>query len=268
MRSALRLSTPAMVAVEARQLFALFEPRMTAMPRNAHAAAMSTARRIEKATYRCQMLETIAVARSCAMSEDAAQERLDDGRIERVSGLGLDARPRLARGYGDAVRPIVRQGVEHVRDGDDPPLERDRICHEAVRVAAAVPALVMRPRDGSREVEQLVPRSGEQRVAGLGVLLDRSSLLRSERPRLRQEALRDRDLADVVQRAREAQQLRARVVQAELAGDRGRVRSDALDVRTGGAVVVVDRAAEPVDGLPVGATQLDLGRRELSHGFA
>ena len=59
-----------------------------------------------------------------------------------------------------------------------------------------------------------------------------------------------------------------RLVEAELVRDRGRIDSDALDVSSGRQVVVVDRAAQPVDGLPVGAAKLDLRCREHADRLA
>ena len=46
-----------------------------------------------------------------------------------------------------AVRPVVRDRVERVRDGEDPRAERDLLADEPVRIAAAVPALVVRADD-------------------------------------------------------------------------------------------------------------------------
>src|SRR3954462_3027583 len=70
-------------------------------------------------------------------------ERAHDVGIELRAGVtpdlvgrGLD-RPRLL------VRALVDEHVEHVGDVDEAPLERDVGAGEAIRVAGAVPALVV-----------------------------------------------------------------------------------------------------------------------------
>ena len=112
---------------------------------------------------------------------------------------------------GDVVgvrRPadaVARERVVHVRDGGDPALDRDLGPGEAGGIPRAVVALVMRERDRSGEVEELRAAAGEDPVPDLGVPLDQLSLLVDERVGLQEDVVGEPDLADVVQRARDAQ---------------------------------------------------------------
>ena len=119
---------------------------------------------------------------------------------ERLDGL-LDA----ARGAIDAVG---REGVERVGDGGDAPGQRDLLAREAARVAGAVVALVMGERDLGRGVEQLDARAGQHRVPEGRVRLELAPLARGERPGLAGDRVRDRGHADVVQAARDPDQIR------------------------------------------------------------
>ncbi len=80
----------------------------------------------------------------------ARAERRDAGRVEMATAVGADARQRLLEGHRRLVGPRRGQGVEHVRHRDDPGRQGDRGAGEPVRVAAAVPSLVMRTRRSPR----------------------------------------------------------------------------------------------------------------------
>ena len=107
----------------------------------------------------------------------------------------------------DHARPVdavACQGVEDVGDGGDPPLERDVVARQAARISAAVEALVVGPRDHRREIAaRSLQESAQHPEADLGVHLDLQALRGRERPGLQQDAVADRDLADVVQHAGE-----------------------------------------------------------------
>ena len=96
-----------------------------------------------------------------------------------------------------AVRPVVDHGVVRIRDGDDPRAERDLGAAQAVRVAAAVEALVVVQDDRDR-----LPQARgllEDDLADARVLPDRLPLGVRQRRRLVEDLVRDRDLAQVVE---------------------------------------------------------------------
>src|SRR5262249_61630061 len=78
------------------------------------------------------------------------------------------------------------------------------VACEVARVAVAVPALVMveDPRGDRLDAERV-----EHVLADLGMALEHLALARRQRPALAQDLLGDRELAEVVQLAGEADQL-------------------------------------------------------------
>ena len=106
-------------------------------------------------------------------------ERFDDLRVERAGRRrrAIHAERLLHRERGP-VGTVARERVEDVCDGDDATLERDLVALQPPRIAAAVPALVMRPRDRRRELEQVAARAAEQVATDLGVLLHQRPLRR------------------------------------------------------------------------------------------
>ena len=97
-----------------------------------------------------------------------------------------------------AVRAVARDRVERVGNGEHARAERDLRLLEPVRIAAAVPALVVVPHD-------LKPLSLEQRDAAQQLLaehrvrLEQPPLRRLERALLLEDPVRDPDLPDVVE---------------------------------------------------------------------
>ena len=77
------------------------------------------------------------------------------------------------------------------------------------------------------------------------VLVHQPPLFVRQHPCLAQDLVRDGDLADVVERRGQPQQLDPRVGQTERPRDVGGEGADALEMRAGGAVVVFDRTAQP-----------------------
>src|SRR4051812_25194217 len=104
-----------------------------------------------------------------------------------------------------AIRAIGRHGVVRVADEDDPSLERNVLARDAVRVAAAVPALVAMT-DDRPPLQQAVDRSDDP-LAERRVRLDQRTLLGRQAARLREDHARDADLADVVQEGAELEPL-------------------------------------------------------------
>ena len=169
-------------------------------------------------------------------------------------------RARLVQRKPRTVRTVARERVEDVRDRDDAPFEWNRLAFQTVGIAASVPALVVRPGDRRGELEQVAAGAGEQVAADLRVPLHLLALVVGQHPGLAQDLVVDRDLADVVQRRREAQQRYMRVRQAERDRDVTAVRADALEVGAGCAVAIFDRAGEAVQRSRVRALQREVGR--------
>src|SRR5579862_1284197 len=128
---------------------------------------------------------------------ELAAEDLDHARIELAAGAAAKLGDRLLHGDARAVGAVAAHRVIGVADGDDPGPEGDFATRTAVRVAAAVVALVA----CAHEVGDRHHRGsgGEDPLADLAVALDDLALDRVERSGLAQDRLRYGDLADVVQ---------------------------------------------------------------------
>src|SRR5439155_8857525 len=89
-------------------------------------------------------------SRGCQLLVDSLELRLPGA--ERLDGLRVELPPRLNRDLARSllpaerrpVRPRARHRVERVRDREDAPADRDLFAAELVRIAEAVPALVVR----------------------------------------------------------------------------------------------------------------------------
>src|SRR5207247_5193333 len=98
-----------------------------------------------------------------------ADERRDHAGIEVLAGLGLDRGQAALGRPGLFVRTLRGEGVVHVGDRDDACGEGDLIARLAIRIAGAIPALVVLPRDRATRGEEL--RVTEHRLAVDAVLL-------------------------------------------------------------------------------------------------
>ena len=67
------------------------------------------------------------------------QEQVDQGAVEVLALLCLQKGDGVLHAPRLLVRPYRRQGVEHVRDGDDASCERNRFAGQTVRIAATAP---------------------------------------------------------------------------------------------------------------------------------
>src|SRR5688500_2509641 len=117
----------------------------------------------------------------------------------------VELRPRTAAelrnsvilAYRIAVRALGRHGVEGVADGHDARPKRDVVPAQAVRIAAAVPALVARAnqaRDGAKRRRGEQDALADQRMAPHEAPLDRI-----ERAGLVEDGVGHRDLPHVVE---------------------------------------------------------------------
>ena len=146
------------------------------------------------------------------------------------------------RGLVDARRD---ERVEDVADRHDARRPLDLLAGEAVRVAAAVPLLVvLLGDDAARLDEHALPRVGEDRGAEEGVPLHGGELLGRELTGLAHDRVVDADLADVVQRRGVQDQLDLRGGEAgELREARG-AAAHPHEVRAGVGVAVLRRSRE------------------------
>src|SRR5689334_17282973 len=82
------------------------------------------------------------------------QQRVHNLRIEVATALGDDLLERSRGWPRAAVRTVVSQRIEIVGDCHEPRLERNLLAPDLVRIAAAVPALVMAARNQLRGSHQ------------------------------------------------------------------------------------------------------------------
>ena len=148
---------------------------------------------------------------------------------------------RLVVGEPAAVDTVRGHRVVRVGDEDDPGAERDVVPADPIRIAGAVPALVVvqHPVGDRVDAEAL-----EHAEADLRVALEHEPLGLGERAGLAQDLLGDRELAEVVQAAGEACQLDLLAIDPEPGRDPGRKIGDPLGVRAGVGVACVDRSGE------------------------
>ena len=126
-------------------------------------------------------------------------ERLRDRRVELCADVALDLRQGLVGAEAGAVGPVAGHRVEAV--GDDEELRCERLIgrRDSVVAAAVVALAVVLDRSGlgGRDLE---PAQQASREAGRSP--DGAPLVRPELAGLAQDSRVDRDLAEVVQRAR------------------------------------------------------------------
>ena len=172
-------------------------------------------------------------------------EGLDDRRVEALARLLLEQRDRGVVRHRLVVRPLRHQGVEVVDDRQDAGAERNRFAPEPARIALAVPPLVMaedQRRDRIRERHRADDVGADLRMGA-----DLLELFRRQRPRLREDVLGHRQLADVVQQRCRLDALDLVVRHAHGPGDGGGIELDAADVRLRGLVLGVDGEGQRFD---------------------
>src|SRR5262245_8394679 len=111
------------------------------------------------------------------------------------------------------VRALRAKRVVDVDDRHEAGEERDLLPANPVRVPPAVPPLVVVPDDGPDQTER--PHRDDQPIAGGRVLLDELPLLGAERASLEEDAVRHRDLAEVVEEPAKSQRLQLVLAQSE-----------------------------------------------------
>src|SRR2546423_5930555 len=175
------------------------------------------------------------------------EERVDDLRRELGPAPVVNLRERFLRQQRAVVRPVGGHRVPGVREPDDRGLEGNVLAREPVRIAGAVPALVVvaDDRDGFAETAEL---ADDPRALG-GVRLHLRVLPVVELARLDQDPVGNGDLADVVEEGPESQRVQARGRELELLPERERDLLYPQRVAGGVRVLGLDGGIEALDRL-------------------
>src|SRR5262249_4299553 len=124
----------------------------------------------------------------------------DDLRVELVAGQSAELLEHVVVVRSGAVASIRAHGVEGVGYEDDPGRKRDPFAGEPVRVAGAVPVLVVMQ---DPVVDRVEVETFEERIPQLRVLADLLLFLQRQRSRLSQDLVCEPDLPEIVEEARE-----------------------------------------------------------------
>src|SRR6202522_1083663 len=101
----------------------------------------------------------------------------------------------------------MSESVEDVGDRDDASRDRDLRPREPVGISAAVPLFMVGQSDLLSHHKERISTAGEQRGADGRVRLDLLELVLGQLAGLAQNRVRDRDLAQIMQRRRQTNQL-------------------------------------------------------------
>src|SRR5438105_10018736 len=145
--------------------------------------------------------------RAC-QAEDRAfppREGAHDIGVELSARLANDRLGSLLQLQAAPVAPLGDHGVEGVDQGKDTNRQRNAITTQAVRIAFAVPALVVMEDAGEAGLQK--GQALEHLVADPRMGPHVGALLRAQRAGLAQDAVLDPDLADVVQEGSPAKRL-------------------------------------------------------------
>src|SRR6266851_9546061 len=169
----------------------LAQPIPTAIPRTMNASASTFCMNAMKLVIATGSGRARAVHR-----RDFAGEQADELWIPLPAGSAVEDRNRLVLAEPAAVWAVVGERVERVADGDDPGQQRDARAAQAVGVAVAVERLVV-VADDRQQVRARSQRADDV-LADLRMGTHEHQLTRVKRARLQQDAVRDSDLADVM----------------------------------------------------------------------
>ena len=157
------------------------------------------------------------------------RQRRDDLGVELGARAALQLGQRLVRGQLRSPRLGARHRLEGVGDEQDSRRQRDPLAGQPLRVATPVPPLVVmadpgRDRIGAERLEHGRP--------DLGMALDGEALVLGQRARLPEHVGRQRQLADVAQDARQADELHMLDGQLHAHRDARRHLADTVGSRT------------------------------------
>ena len=184
---------------------------------------------------------------SCA--SDDRQERVHASRVELLPGLRFQLSKRSVPRARLTVRPRLDHRLEGIRDGYDPRRDGDFLSVLTIRIAAAVPALVVRPhhRQHIRQIEYM----SEETLARGGMPSHRRPLELVERTRLREDAIRNSQLANVMKERSKLELSTLLGAEAQLGRDRGGQPTDGRRVLAGVTVLELETLCE------LGQAQID-----------
>ena len=213
------------------------------------------ARQSSPAGARCRGERGIALQR---------EERDDDARVELASGCALDLGDGSSSRPSALVGPLMVSASNASATATTRPTSGIALVGKPIRISRAVPPFVMAARDDRSHLKHRRARAGEQARAQRGVGLHHLVLLCVERPALEQDAVRDRELADVVQRRRLAYELDLLSLSPSARRSLPRPPRPARCAR-GVVVAVLGRNAPAAAGLSVSLIQLSgsLGDRRF-----
>ena len=172
-------------------------------------------------------------------------EGLHDVWIERFAALLSQQTDRRVEAHGLVVRALRHERVEVIDRRQNSRAERDVFGLEPRRIAFPVPAFVMaenQRRDRIRE-----RHAADDFGPDLRVNADLLELLLRQRARLRQNVLRDGELADVVEQRGRLQTLSVVGRHPERASQSGGVHLHAADVALRRLILGVDREGQRFD---------------------
>ncbi|MPN13026.1 hypothetical protein SDC9_160346 [bioreactor metagenome] len=172
-----------------------------------------------------------------------------------AAGLLLHQAQRSVEREGGLVRTERDQRVEDVGDGDDASFERNIGAAQAVRVAAAVPLLVVAESNDAGGFEQFVVVLADDLGTHHRVLVHDLPFFGVELAGFEQDGVGDADLADVVHRRRVEDDVGRFFPHAVRQGDQAGVVAHAQHVVAGFVVLEFGGAAEAPDDLLAGGEQ-------------
>ncbi len=166
-------------------------------------------------------------------------------RIERFAGFLTEQPDGAFVAHRLVIRPLRRERVEVIDDRENARAGRDFVALHAGRVALAVPALVVAQNERRDRIGERHARDDLR--ADLRVDADLLELFLRERPRLRQNVLGHRQLADVVQQRGGLDALNLVLRHADRFREARGKHLHAADVRLARAILRVDRERQRFD---------------------
>ena len=177
---------------------------------------------------------------------DQLQQHAGDSGVELLPGFLLKLGDDLRHRQRLAVGAVGGHRVQGVAGVDDARLDRNLLALEAVRVARAIPSLVLGPNDGAQRGEER--HGGEDAFADHRVLAHDGKFLRRQRPGLLQDVAGDADLADVVEQGSVLEQAQLVGGQVEPLPYVDRQLGGFPRVRLGVAVFCIEGGRQGADG--------------------
>ena len=164
--------------------------------------------------------------------------------------LGFQNREHLVDGHAFAIDAVTCHRVPRIRNRHDAREERDLFARQPVRVAIAVPTLVM-PGGDLRERTEAQQRPHD--CGGvLRVLLHYLVLVLVERGRLVEHRVGNPDLAQIVDECAAAQHVESRVVESETSAQLERVAVHPTRMSRGVAIFAAERVHQALERLQKG----------------